>query len=696
MELLDLTGKTIDGFEILTELGRGGMGVVYRAREQSLNRLVALKVLSPTLSANPEFVERFRREAQVVAGLVHPNIVPIYAIGESRGLLYFTMEYVDGVSLRDYLKKHGVLSPFLAVKIAVQAASALSVAHAAGIIHRDIKPRNIMIDRTGRVRVMDFGLAKRVEEATAGLTAEGSFLGTLRYASPEQFEGGPLDGRTDLYALGLVLYEMLVGQLPFDSDSSTAMIRQKLLGDLRPLGGGVRERIPELYETVHRLIARQPSDRFPNAQELVDALKRIAQKLTADRWAGEAPTLSLAIEPASGDAVGTRSSVCAPPSAVFGAPQSPEGGMAPSADASLSPAVQPGPHAQASGRLPASRGARLALYAVAAFVLLVLAPFALPGVRSALLAPSVVEGEMLFAPSSKTASEPIPGQLIHLIPSGSYAAIRGEVATTRDRTLADLRTSETERLREYASEVDRVESEIARFREHLIGLSDLADMEADIPVRQARLAEIERQYESFKAPGWRSFLFKADGGNTTVYSSQRQEYDRRFQEILSRLRQDLGSLTEKRDRLAQVIGLPPDRPLDWQAVETEKQAKIRELESEKAARKQEMEEYRLGHAARVRQTAEAALALLSGKLGAAAGAKTLKTNSQGRFSFEKPKGTYVLVALRIREEAAEGEKTEEPEILFWECRPQRSRKTVAIDNGNLVPRREDPPLQPGP
>jgi len=338
----------------------------------------------------------------------------------------------------------------------------------------------------------------------------------------------------------------------------------------------------------------------------------------------------------------------------------------------------------------------LALYAIVAFLALILIALALPGVRSVLLTPSVVEGEMRFTPSPKMVSEPIPGQLIYLIPSRSYAAIRGEVATMRDRMLADLKTSETERLKECASEVDRIESEIAQVRQHLAALKDLADIEEHIPRRRAGIAEIERQYEGFKAPGWRSFLFRADGGNTTVYPSQRQEYDGIFREILDRLREDLASLTEKRDHLTQAIGLSTDRPVDWQAVGTEKQAKIHELEAAEAARKREMEEYQLGHPARVRQTAEAALAVLSGKLGAAAGAKTLKTNSQGRFSFEKPKGTYVLVALRMLEETAEGEKIEEPGILFWECEPRGRRKTVVIDNGHLVPRRQDPRLQPGP
>ena len=302
MEPENLVGKTIGGYEIQRELGRGGMGVVYEAREESLNRIVALKVLAVKFSANPDFIRRFRREAQAAAALVHPNIVPIYAIGETEGIHYFSMEYVRGASLAEHLRDHAPLPPGETLDILAQVVSALEAAHEAGVVHRDIKPQNIMVDPAGRVRVMDFGLAKVVADASSNLTIAGQFLGTLRYASPEQCEGHILDGRSDLYSLGVVLFECLTGKSPYKAESTAALVRELLLEPPPPLRSVRPELSPELDYLTRRLLAKSPADRFGGAAELLAHLtslqgrELIVEPSAVDRAApsGEKADLSAA------------------------------------------------------------------------------------------------------------------------------------------------------------------------------------------------------------------------------------------------------------------------------------------------------------------------------------------------------------------------------------------------------------------
>jgi serine/threonine protein kinase len=219
----EMTGTTLGSYEILEELGRGGMGVVYKAHDPSLNRTAALKVLAPWLADDADFIIRFQQEAQAAARLAHPNIVPIYAFGDEAGCCFFAMEYVQGVDLADYLKEHQKLDSRQALDLAARLASALETAHAEGVIHRDIKPQNIMIDNAGRVRVLDFGLAKLLGPETV-VTAKKAFLGTPAYAPPEQCENKELDARSDLYSLGVTLYECLSGRLPYQADSAAGLI----------------------------------------------------------------------------------------------------------------------------------------------------------------------------------------------------------------------------------------------------------------------------------------------------------------------------------------------------------------------------------------------------------------------------------------------------------------------------------------
>ena len=236
-----LIGTIIGNYEILSELGRGGMGVVYKAHEQSLQRVVALKILSAHLSEDAALVKRFLREARAGARLNHANIVTTHAVGEHDGTYFIAMEYIKGSPLSKVIRDKGQLDVRRALEWTRQAADALAEAHRNDIIHRDIKPQNIMIDQAGRVKVMDFGLAKLLQASTA-LTADGVLLGTPLYMSPEQAEGKKVDARTDLYSLGVVLYEMLGGTQPFPGDSPIAVLRQiidKPLPDLRELNSAV-------------------------------------------------------------------------------------------------------------------------------------------------------------------------------------------------------------------------------------------------------------------------------------------------------------------------------------------------------------------------------------------------------------------------------------------------------------------------
>lgn len=197
-------------FELLRELGRGGMGLVYLAREQSLDREVALKVLPPDLAQRGDLKARFLREARTAAQLSHPNIVPVHAADEVQGFAYFAMGYVDGETLTQRIAARGRLGPAEVVRVLRDTAWALAYAHARGVVHRDVKPENIMLERgTGRVMVADFGIARRQHEAS--LTQDGEMLGTVHYMSPELIAGGAVDGRSDLYALGVVGYRLLSG-----------------------------------------------------------------------------------------------------------------------------------------------------------------------------------------------------------------------------------------------------------------------------------------------------------------------------------------------------------------------------------------------------------------------------------------------------------------------------------------------------
>ena len=262
-------------YALLRRIARGGMADVYLARDASLDRQVAVKVLFPEFANDPSFVERFRREAKAAANLNHPNIVGIFDWGQEQGTYYIVMEYVAGRNMADVLRSTGPLSPDRAAEIAHDVAEALGSAHGAGLVHRDIKLGNIMVSDDGQVKVADFGIATALARRTGdNLTQFGSVMGTATYFSPEQAQGKSLDGRSDLYSLGVVLYEMIVGRPPFAADTSTAVaVKHVQEKPLAPSTRGIS--VPQSLEAIIlKLLAKNPVNRYPKAEDLCVDLRR--------------------------------------------------------------------------------------------------------------------------------------------------------------------------------------------------------------------------------------------------------------------------------------------------------------------------------------------------------------------------------------------------------------------------------------
>lgn len=277
----DIAHALAGQFTIVREIGRGGMGVVYLARDDKLDRPVALKVL-PADASDVTARERFLREGRTAARLAHPNIVPIYRADEINGVAFFTMAYVDGESLADRVRDRGPLAPVDAVRILREVAWALAYAHARGVVHRDVKPENVLLERvSGRALVTDFGIARTADGASGDrqLTQSGAVLGTLQYMSPEQVAGETLDGRSDLYSLGVVAFFMLSGRLPFGDLAGPAVILAHATRQ-PPLLRDVAPNVPaSLASAVDRCLAKRADDRFATGEALADALE---QALAAD------------------------------------------------------------------------------------------------------------------------------------------------------------------------------------------------------------------------------------------------------------------------------------------------------------------------------------------------------------------------------------------------------------------------------
>ncbi|MFI9570114.1 serine/threonine-protein kinase [Microbispora rosea] len=267
-----LVGRRLGDYTVEAVVGRGGMATVYRARDQRLGRAVALKVLAPQLAHDDRFRDRFVRESRMVASIDHPNIIPVYEAGERDELLFIAMRYVEGSDMRKLVQSEGPLPVGRANPLFVQIASALDAAHAHGLVHRDVKPANILVTRSDHVYLTDFGLTKS-SSAEAGLTSHGHFMGTPRYVAPEQIRGLPVDGRSDMYAFACVVYEALAGQPPFQRDTELALLYAHVSHDPPPLTP-YRPDLPHAVNAVlTRALAKSPGERFETCQAFVSALR---------------------------------------------------------------------------------------------------------------------------------------------------------------------------------------------------------------------------------------------------------------------------------------------------------------------------------------------------------------------------------------------------------------------------------------
>ncbi len=262
-------------YEVGEEIGRGGMAVVYRAREKGLERDVAIKILPPQFTFDDSFVQRFQREARIAAGLEHPNIVPIYRVGQSGEVIYLVMKLLRGRALSERLREQGVLPPVEVARVLAEVASALAYAAKRGVVHRDVKPDNIMLDTDDRYIVTDFGIARSAAEGQ--LTSTGMSVGTPRYMSPEQARAKPLDGRSDIYSLGVVGYECLTGRAPFDGDDPMAVLLAHISAPVpRPSLSG--DDAHAVYAVIERMLAKDPADRPQSADAVIAALAPLASR----------------------------------------------------------------------------------------------------------------------------------------------------------------------------------------------------------------------------------------------------------------------------------------------------------------------------------------------------------------------------------------------------------------------------------
>lgn len=268
-------------YEIIRKIGDGGMAFVYEAKDRLLNRIVAVKVLRPEFVDDEEFLAKFKREAESVANISHPNIVNVYDVGCDGKVNYIVMEYIDGQNLKEIIKSEGTLDEYTALDITKQIAKALGAAHKKGVIHRDIKPHNILISSEGRnVKVADFGIAKAATNST--MTNIGSIIGSVHYFSPEQAKGKSVKNNADLYSLGIVLYEMLLGKVPFKGDSPISIALQHINEDIE-FSLEEKTQIPQSIRTlIKKLTEKDPFDRYQSSEEVIEDIEYIEQNIDLD------------------------------------------------------------------------------------------------------------------------------------------------------------------------------------------------------------------------------------------------------------------------------------------------------------------------------------------------------------------------------------------------------------------------------
>ncbi len=307
-----LIDTLFDGrYRIVRKLGAGGMADVYLAEDQELGRRVAIKILNGRHANDDQFIERFRREAKNAAALNHPNIVSIYDRGEAEDTYYIAMEYLDGKTLKELIVSRGAAPVNVAIEYARQILSALRFAHRHGIVHRDIKPHNVLVDSEGRVKVTDFGIARA---GTSQMTETGSIVGTAQYLSPEQARGGEIDQRSDLYSLGVVLYELLTGKTPFEGETPVEIAMKHLSATPTPPSELRPDIPPELDMVVLRALAKSPDERYQSADEMEADLERVARGAPVAAATVDSATQVLRA-PSAGAADSTAATMIAPPPA---------------------------------------------------------------------------------------------------------------------------------------------------------------------------------------------------------------------------------------------------------------------------------------------------------------------------------------------------------------------------------------------
>lgn len=270
-----MSTKVLAGrYELFERIGEGGMSVVYKAKDKLLNRFVAIKILKPEFIHDNKFIDSFRRESQAAASLSHPNIVNIYDVGKEGNIHYIVMELIEGRTLSDYIKAQGAMSYPKVITLAKQIAAALSFAHKNHIIHRDVKPHNVMITPNGTAKITDFGIAKAVNSATIVDNTEG-IIGSVHYFSPEQARGGYVDEKSDIYSLGIVMYEMITGSVPFDGDNPVNIALMHINGEMVPPSNLVPGVPPALEHIILKCTDKYPVNRYASADELIEALNNL-------------------------------------------------------------------------------------------------------------------------------------------------------------------------------------------------------------------------------------------------------------------------------------------------------------------------------------------------------------------------------------------------------------------------------------
>jgi eukaryotic-like serine/threonine-protein kinase len=309
-----------DRYELRRVVGRGGMAEVWEAHDRVLGRRVAVKVLHPSLAGDPIFIERFRREATASASLNHPSMVPIYDAGIDGDSNYLVMEFLEGMTLADLIRDRGKLDVDQVVEVGIAVAGALDAVHHTGLVHRDVKPANIMVTPSNGVKLMDLGIARGAD--TTSLTATASMIGTAAYISPEQARGQAADARSDIYSLGCVLFEAATGRRPFDGDSAVAMAIQHM-SEMPPVPSGLVAQLPSMLDTIlARSLAKEPGQRYANAHDLATDLRQLAtgeveSKAVASRPAASAasPTVvdATAVHPRPAHTAATEERSAVPP-----------------------------------------------------------------------------------------------------------------------------------------------------------------------------------------------------------------------------------------------------------------------------------------------------------------------------------------------------------------------------------------------